>query len=267
MASDIKVVFEADTAPIDRAVRLLDNLEAELRDVQRAEKQGLITKKRLSQETARLNSNIDKLKTLSRGSAKDFRRFEKSLYGSGKAARANEVALQQAGYQVQDFIVQIQSGTNPLIAFSQQGSQLAGFFAGPWGAAIGLGIAAVGFMGTALLGLGEKAKTLQEQMDEAADAVSDYQDAVDASLSPIGSLTEKFGSLASFVKEARLEVVAFKKELMEAKFQNAMASTLGEFAVGGAGEKRSAIYSKFDVTREAFLSLDKVRQKTIRSEA
>ena len=267
MASDIKVVFEADTAPIDRAVRLLDNLEAELRDVQRAEKQGLITKKRLSQETARLNSNIDKLKTLSRGSAKDFRRFEKSLYGSGKAARANEVALQQAGYQVQDFIVQIQSGTNPLIAFSQQGSQLAGFFAGPWGAAIGLGIAAVGFMGTALLGLGEKAKTLQEQMDEAADAVSDYQDAVDASLSPIGSLTEKFGSLASFVKEARLEVVAFKKELMEAKFQNAMASTLGEFAVGGAGEKRSAIYSKFDVTREAFLSLDKGRQKTIRSEA
>ena len=267
MASDIKIVFEAETAPIDRAVRLLDNLEAELRDVQRAEKQGLISKKRLVSETNRLNSSITKLKSLSQGSAKDFRKFEKSLYGSGKAARANEVAIQQAGYQVQDFIVQIQSGTNPLIAFSQQGSQLAGFFAGPWGASIGLGIAAVGFLGTALLGLGEKAKTLQEQLDEAADAVSDYQDAVDASLVPTRDLTEKFGSLASFVKEARLEVVAFKKEMMEASFQKVIASTLGEFAVGGAGEKRSAIYSKFDVTREAFFSLDKDRQRTIRSEA
>lgn len=267
MASDIKVVFEAETAPIDRAVRLLDNLEAELRDVQRAEEQGLISKERLNKETARLNNNISKLKSLSQGSAKNFRKFEKSLYGSGKAARANELAMQQAGYQVQDFIVQVQAGTNPLIAFSQQGSQLAGFFAGPWGAAIGLGIAAVGFLGTALLGLGEKAKTLQEQLDEAADAISDYQGAVDASLSSTGSLTEKFGSLAGFVKEARLEIVAFKKEMMEAKFQSAMASTLGEFAVGGAGEKRSAIYDKFDVTREAYLSLDKERQRTIRSEA
>ena len=204
MASDIKVVFEADTAPIDRAVRLLDNLEAELRDVQRAEKQGLITKKRLSQETARLNSNIDKLKTLSRGSAKDFRRFEKSLYGSGKAARANEVALQQAGYQVQDFIVQIQSGTNPLIAFSQQGSQLAGFFAGPWGAAIGLGIAAVGFMGTALLGLGEKAKTLQERVEDLADAFDTYQDVVNTNA--IAQVNEQFGQTSSVLIKIQREL-------------------------------------------------------------
>jgi len=196
VASDIKVVFEADTAPIDRAVRLLDNLEAELRDVQRAEKQGLITKKRLSQETARLNSNIDKLKTLSRGSAKDFRRFEKSLYGSGKAARANEVALQQAGYQVQDFIVQIQSGTNPLIAFSQQGSQLAGFFAGPWGAAIGLGIAAVGFLGTALLGLGEKSDKIKKQMENLNETLSLYSD-LSSQISDSKALSEEFGNLAN----------------------------------------------------------------------
>ena len=36
------------------------------------------------------------------------------------------VAAQQTGYQVSDFIVQIQSGTNPLVAFSQQATQLAG---------------------------------------------------------------------------------------------------------------------------------------------
>jgi hypothetical protein len=36
------------------------------------------------------------------------------------------VAAQQTGYQVSDFIVQVQGGTNPLVAFSQQATQLAG---------------------------------------------------------------------------------------------------------------------------------------------
>lgn len=40
--------------------------------------------------------------------------------------------MQQAGYQVQDFIVQVQGGQSALVAFSQQGSQLAGAF-GPGG--------------------------------------------------------------------------------------------------------------------------------------
>jgi hypothetical protein len=36
--------------------------------------------------------------------------------------------MQQAGYQIQDFIVQVQGGQSALVAFSQQGSQLAGAF-------------------------------------------------------------------------------------------------------------------------------------------
>ena len=36
------------------------------------------------------------------------------------------VAAQQTGYQVSDFIVQVQGGTNPLVAFSQQMTQMAG---------------------------------------------------------------------------------------------------------------------------------------------
>jgi hypothetical protein len=36
------------------------------------------------------------------------------------------MAAQQTGYQVSDFLVQIQGGTNPLVAFSQQATQLTG---------------------------------------------------------------------------------------------------------------------------------------------
>ena len=50
--------------------------------------------------------------------------------------------IQQAGYQIQDFVVQVQGGTSAFVAFGQQGSQLAGIF-GPSGAVIGALIAIV----------------------------------------------------------------------------------------------------------------------------
>lgn len=46
----------------------------------------------------------------------------------GNVAGTNNlgVAMQQTGYQVGDFMVQIQSGTNPMVAFGQQATQLVG---------------------------------------------------------------------------------------------------------------------------------------------
>ena len=49
-------------------------------------------------------------------------------------------ALQQAGYQVGDFAVQVANGTSGIQAFGQQGSQLLGIF-GPIGAVLGAGVA------------------------------------------------------------------------------------------------------------------------------
>ena len=220
--ADIKLVFEADTAPVDRAIRLLDNLEAEIRDVERAEKSGLISRKRATAETARLNQQITRLNTAAKGSAKDFRVFEKSLYGSGKAMRQKEIAMQQAGYQLQDFIVQVQAGTNPLIAFSQQGSQLAGFFAGPWGAAIGLGIAALGGLGTALLGTSGKAKDLTEQLDELADAFAAYTDIVNTNA--IAQVNDEFGQTSSILVQIQRDLNNLAKtEAMNALEKSAKA--------------------------------------------
>jgi hypothetical protein len=152
----------------------MNNLESEVRDVEKAEKKGLITRERATTETKRLTDQMARLKQVSAGSAKDFYKFEKALAGSGKAARRNEVAIQQAGYQFQDFVVQVQGGTNPLIAFSQQGSQLAGFFAGPWGAAIGLGIAVLGSFGMALMTSVGTTKKFQDQIKDTTSALDEY---------------------------------------------------------------------------------------------
>src|SRR5690606_23013926 len=48
--------------------------------------------------------------------------------------------IQQVGYQVGDFAVQVASGGNAMTAFVQQGSQLLGFF-GPAGAIAGAALA------------------------------------------------------------------------------------------------------------------------------
>jgi hypothetical protein len=174
MADDIKVIIGVDSAPVQRAVQLMNNLESEVRDVEKAEKKGLITRQRAAAETKRLTEQMVRLKQVSSGSAKDFYNFEKALVGSGKAARRNEIAIQQAGYQFQDFIVQVQGGTNPLIAFSQQGSQLAGFFAGPWGASIGLGIAVLGSFGMALMASIGTTKKFQDQLKDTTSTLDEY---------------------------------------------------------------------------------------------
>jgi hypothetical protein len=225
--ADIKLDIDVNAAPVDRAIRLLDNLEAELRDVQRAEKAGLIGKERLTAETKRLNNQMSRLKSVAGGSAKDFRVFEKAIYGSGKALRAKEVQMQQAGYQLQDFIVQVQAGTNPMIAFSQQGSQLAGFFAGPWGAAIGLGIAALGGLGTALLGSGSKAKSLQENIEDLSDAFDRWKEVSETSA--IDQVNESFGRTSPLLVQIQRELNNLAKIKALDSLNEALGGLRGQF--------------------------------------
>lgn len=59
---------------------------------------------------------------------------------AGKSLNRFGMYAQQVGYQVGDFFVQIQSGTNFFVAFGQQATQLAGLLPGVAGAVVGIGI-------------------------------------------------------------------------------------------------------------------------------
>jgi hypothetical protein len=115
-------------------------------------------------------------------SGNQFARFNESTYvAQQKLKRFASVGLQQAGYQVNDFIVQISSGQNALVAFGQQGSQLAGIF-GTKGAVAGALIAGV----AALANLAYQAwkakndiKELKDVMDEFKTAAGSYKSSVD----------------------------------------------------------------------------------------
>lgn len=92
------------------------------------------------------------------------------MYDNGtRKGRNFRQQIQQVGYQVQDFAVQVGGGQNAMLAFGQQGSQLAGAF-GPGGAIFGAVIAigsvlAANFI-PALFNAGKATEDLTEKIRE-----------------------------------------------------------------------------------------------------
>lgn len=95
---------------------------------------------------------------------------------AGKALKNTGMFAQQAGFQLQDFAVQVAGGQSALVAFGQQGSQLAGIF-GPSGAVIGAVIAVASAIGgvfiSSMKAASEELSTLTERVDEYTDRIEE----------------------------------------------------------------------------------------------
>lgn len=78
---------------------------------------------------------------------------------AGSGFRGFGQALGSAGYQVQDFAVQVQAGTSALTALSQQGSQFLGVFG--TGGAIAGAVLTVGILAAQLLGLRDNTEAVK----------------------------------------------------------------------------------------------------------
>ncbi|MBS4048168.1 MAG: hypothetical protein KG075_17615 [Alphaproteobacteria bacterium] len=127
--------YIAELANIDRAVKLNAlNEDAATAAFQRA----LADRTAAIQRATRLNGT--------------FAASNDAMAASGR--RAGSI-MQQAGFQIGDFAVQVASGSGFLRPFIQQGTQLVSAF-GPWGAAIGAVGAVVGALATTFLDLSEK---------------------------------------------------------------------------------------------------------------
>lgn len=85
---------------------------------------------------------------------------------AGKSMGNMRGIMQQAGYQIGDFAVQVQSGQNALVAFSQQGSQLAGAF-GPVGAVVGVVLTLATIVGGQLMANMTNANNASKDLDSA----------------------------------------------------------------------------------------------------
>lgn len=95
--------------------------------------------------------------------AASTRTFNDNMNVIGRTGRMNGMMIQQAGYQVGDFAVQVASGQSAMRAFIQQGSQMLGVF-GPAGAIAGAGLA-IGGVVFSLITAGDKTKEATAAME------------------------------------------------------------------------------------------------------
>lgn len=109
--------------------------------------------------------------------------------GSNKGWKSS---MQQAGYQVQDFIVQVQGGQSALVAFAQQGSQLAGAF-GPGGAVFGAIIALSSVLAGVLITSLNGGKNAMDALKDAAEAMDKV---INVSINGVAALSDKYAYLA-----------------------------------------------------------------------
>ncbi|MGR5872427.1 phage tail tape measure protein [Enterobacter asburiae] len=103
-----------------------------------------------------------------------------------------KTSMQQAGYQVQDFIVQVQGGQSALVAFAQQGSQLAGAF-GPGGAVVGAVIALSSVLAGVLITSLNGGKNAMDALKDAAEAMDKV---ITISSQGVAALSDKYAALA-----------------------------------------------------------------------
>ena len=261
MADDIKFVIGVDDSDILKSIknheileRRVEELTKEYAKLDKLQNTGRLSAQAYAKAVQQLDNQLEQLNGALKKGGSAVDKLATGMNVSGKAARRNEIAFQQAGYQVQDFIVQVQGGTNPLIAFSQQGSQLAGFFAGPWGAMIGLGIAALSSLAMAFLSTGQDAERLQENLDAVGDKLDDFKKQVKSAEDTVGSFAYAMEQVqTSQIEAAWAELgdatagsfeAAFMAKAGRFLYQNLWAGFQGWSSVTGtlAGENFAAAF-------------------------
>ena len=140
--------------------------------------------------------------------------------GGAKGTGSWKSSMQQAGYQVQDFIVQVQGGQSALVAFAQQGSQLAGAF-GPGGAVVGAIIALSSVIaGTFVASLGNG----KSAVDALKDAIESTDKVITLSQNGVGALSDKYAALA----RVNIQVATLMRQQAELELQAALGKVSSE---------------------------------------
>lgn len=174
--------------------------------------------------------------------------------------------VQQAGYQVADFAVQVGGGTSAVQALGQQLPQFLGAF-GPWGAVIGAGVAVVGALGKSLYELAKDVKAGEESFKRNTEMVKQFAEAYKkAGEEEVQSLTDKLANQKDkldALQEAEIGNIKVKGEVRDINNQIKTSYLDAEEAalnyLTQTGQVKAA--------EEALLQIEKQRVQLARDEA
>jgi hypothetical protein len=193
-------------ARYDPLVAAAKRFEVEQAQLSRALEKGTIDQTKYASMLKLVTAGYDAQKTKITGATGAVANMNSAVTAQAGFLNRNSHIMQQAGYQVGDFAVQVQSGQSALVAFAQQGTQMAGAF-GPLGAVLGA-VLAVGLpLGAALYNMAggsEEATVEAGDLDKAVSALvgslDSYRSFTELAATSTKDLEEKFGSFAGEVK-------------------------------------------------------------------
>jgi len=160
---------------------------------------------------------------------------------------------QQVGYQVQDFFVQIQSGTDVMVALGQQGSQLAGVF-GTKGALFGAVIAigtAIGGIAIAAYKARQGIENFKEALDELISTRQEMEGFIEILESGPRAIVDRYDLAIEKVKEyMRITAEAAMREAQSQSKLRVAESSRFIKPIFGKNLGDEAIAELFGVSRE-----------------
>jgi hypothetical protein len=264
MADDLLTMKIAiDDRDYLKVQRSQKNFQYSLVEIERAYRNNEINAKQYNRQLVIQSKNLQKLGFSYAEASSQIRKYSYSLRNatkdqldqaqavaqSGKGMRRFELLAQQAGYQVGDFAVQVQSGTNIAVAFGQQMSQLLGFL-GPYGALAGAGIAITTGIIAPFLKAGEKARDLKQEVEELNAEVAGM---AGAGVSIESGITQK-------LVDAQVELLALIGLAQSESFKMAMGMLSGQDA-GQAMVATEAVDEELEARKNLVSELDRERNQ------
>lgn len=185
--------------------------------------------------------------------------FSSNLANAQKGTRAFAMgSLQQAGYQVGDFAVQIANGTNKMQAFGQQAPQFLQIF-GPIGSVVGAAVAVFAAAAVMIEKTQATAENLTKAVDKATASINAFSSSAKNSNKSIAELAKEYGLMAAQAKEffeVQNEInrlVAFRDVAAAIDMATASFGEFGDRTVGALHDQGEA----FDALIHKITSLRK----------
>jgi len=215
-----RVATEANTAQVHRYRMASDAVYA-------TEQKLLQLKKTLRTEVANDNMTMREAAAVQMKYKQSLNQVNAGLQQGRNRMSSMGVVTQQAGYQIGDFIVQVQGGQSALVAFSQQATQMVGFLplmasrlgitaaaAVGLSAALGIGIPIVASLGMILLATRSAAEDGAKGIKTYADAAKDAHKEIREARLETEALNKGFRDSGELTLQKGLEKA--KKDLEDA---------------------------------------------------
>ena len=152
-----------------------DLYRKKLKEIDQALHRNVISSDEAAKATATLKREFNQFTSGLATGGNQFAKFNVEAYKANqRTKRFASVGLQQAGYQVGDFAVQLQGGTNIAVAFGQQMSQLLGIF-GAGGAIAGAGVAIATAFIAPLIDAKKNAKGFNDTLETIGSTISSME--------------------------------------------------------------------------------------------